>query len=339
MPIHDKVMLMNDVIFIGAGPVGLYGAYLAGLRGLKGIVLESLPMVGGQLTTLYPEKSIYDLPGFVDIKASTFIDQLYTQYARFKDVFPIHVSTSVSSLTREIDGSYQVHTLDGKRFHTRFVVFTSGIGLMTPKRLEDTFAPHPRIQYQLDDVNSYKDQDILILGGGNTALDYANSVLPFASSVTLVHRREVFKAFQASLHTFKDQGGQVLVPYHLDSYRALDKGLEVRLISETTQETFTRYVDRILVCYGYGTSLANTYHEDLTVAPKKLAFEPNKFIVNTHYETSLPHVYAAGDAITYEGKASHLAQGFGEVTTIMEIIHHACFPSQKLPHSSFMTLK
>jgi thioredoxin reductase (NADPH) len=330
---------MNDFIIIGAGPVGLYGAYLAGLRGLKGCIIESLPIYGGQLMTLYPEKSIYDLPGFVEIKASTFIQHLYTQYSRFKDSIPIYLSTSVTALDACDDHTYRVSTDEGKTFHTRTVIFTSGIGKMQPKLLEPSFAPHPLIQYGLEAIDTYQHQDIVILGGGNTALDYANLLLPIAKSVTLVHRRQVFKAFEASLHSFQAFGGHVLVPYHLTSYKPLNQGLEVTLKDETDATPITLKADRIIVCFGYSAQLGHAYHPDLIIASKKHGFENNKFIVNAQYLTSLPEVYAAGDAITYEGKASHLAQGFGEVTTIMEIIHHQFYPETKIPHSSFLNLK
>lgn len=327
---------MNDFIIIGAGPVGLYGAYLAGLRGLKGCVLESLPIVGGQLTTLYPEKSIYDLPGFVEIKASTFIQHLYTQYSRFQASIPIHLSTSVVKLVQADDQTYSLLTHDGRTFHAKYVIFTSGIGKMEPKSLDASFAPHPLIQYGLEALSSYKDQDILILGGGNTALDYANMLKPMAKSVTLVHRREFFKAFEASLHSFQALKGQVLVPYHLSSYKPLNQGLEVNVKHETDGTIKTLNVDRMIVCFGYSAQLAHTYHQDLVIATKKHSFEQNKLIVNGQYMTSLPYVYAAGDAITYVGKASHIGQGFGEVTTIMEIIHHQLHPETKIPHSSFL---
>lgn len=330
---------MNDFIIIGAGPIGLYGAYLAGLRGLKGCIVESLPIYGGQLMTLYPEKSIYDLPGFVEIKASTFIQHLYTQYSRFKDAIPLHLSTSVTAIKTLDDQTYHVMTQEGKIYHTRYVIFTSGIGKMDPKRLDDSFLPHPLIQYGLEALKNYKHQDIVILGGGNTALDYANMLQPIAKSVTLVHRREVFKAFEASLHAFQALGGQVFVPYHLSSYKPLNQGLEVIVNHETNAMTKTLKTNRLIVCFGYSAQLVHAYHSELLIANKKNGFEQNKFVVNGQYLTSLPHVYAAGDAITYVGKASHLGQGFGEVTTIMEIIHHQLYPETKIPHSSFLNLK
>jgi ferredoxin/flavodoxin---NADP+ reductase len=330
---------MNDFILIGGGPVGLYGAYLAGLRGLKGCILESLPIVGGQLMTLYPEKTIYDLPGFVGIQASTFIQQLYAQYERFERSIPIHLSSAVQHIKRLDDGTYCVVTEDGTPYMTRFVIFTSGIGQMTPKKLEERFAAHPSIHYQLDKVDTYRDEDIVILGGGNTALDYANALINVARSVTLVHRRNVFKAFEHSLDVFKQSGGFVLVPYELGAYTPSEgRRLALTFIHTQTREKITRDAHHVFVCYGYGTNLSTRYHPDLTLATKKQGFDQNKIVVNAGYETSLPNVFAAGDAITYEGKANHLSQGFGEITTIMEIVHHTLYPNIKIPHSSFMAL-
>jgi ferredoxin/flavodoxin---NADP+ reductase len=330
---------MNDFIIIGAGPVGLYGAYLAGLRGLKGCILESLPIVGGQLMALYPEKTIYDLPGFVGIQASTFIHQLYAQYERFEQSIPIHLSSAVQHIQRRKDDTYHVTTVDGTSYASRFVILTSGIGQMTPKKLDDRFVAHPSIHYQLEKRDSYGDQDIVILGGGNTALDYANTLINVARSVTLVHRRHVFKAFEHSLEMFKKAGGHVLVPYELDAYTPLEGSrLELTLIHTQTQEKIKRGAHHVFVCYGYGTNLSTSYHPDLTLASKKHAFDQNKIVVNARYETSLQNVFAAGDAITYEGKANHLSQGFGEMTTIMEILHHTLYPTIKIPHSSFMAL-
>jgi thioredoxin reductase (NADPH) len=327
---------MNDFVIIGAGPIGLYGAYLAGLRGLKGCVLESLPFIGGQLTTLYPEKLIYDLPGFVGVQASTFIQTLYAQYERFRSSIPIHVSEAATSILDREDGTYRVTTSTGGHFDTRYVIFTSGIGRMTPKLLDAQFLPHPRIQYRLNDPSTYTNHDVIILGGGNTALDYANTLVRVARSVSLVHRRDVFKAFESSLMSFQQCGGRVYVPYELKTYRAINDALLLTLMSPQTNATIELQTHHVLVCYGYGTNLTISFHPHLTFAPKKHTFDQHKLMVNAQYQTSLPHVYAAGDAITYVGKANHISQGFGEVTTIMELIHHELFPAVKIPHSSFM---
>lgn len=316
---------MLDLIIIGAGPSGLYAGYLAGLRDLKGCVLESLPKAGGQLKTYYPEKPIYDIPGISSIQADAFIQKLFQQYEPMATTVPLHLQTQIVSVTRG-DGFFTAVDQRGQSHITQTVLLATGAGSLQPKKLEGY--NHPRIVYTPGDLNQYRGQKVAVLGGGDSALDWANALLGAGADVSLIHRRDEFRAMASLVRQFQ-QRGQLLVPYEVKTIDLAPSKLTVHLVQASTGETLVRPFDYVLVCYGFVS--------DTTLLQRwGLETFQGKAKVQSTMETSVPGIYAVGNAVTYEGKAHTIASAFGEVNTAIEAIHRRLHPTQKLLYSSFL---
>lgn len=316
---------MLDLIIIGAGPSGLYAGYLAGLRELKGCVLESLPKAGGQLKTYYPEKPIYDIPGIPSIQADTFIDHLIQQYQPMVPNVPLHLQTQIVSLTRG-EGFFNAVDQRGQTFQTQTVLLATGAGSLQPRKLEGY--EHPRIVYTPGDLARYRGQKVAVLGGGDSALDWANALLGAGADVSLIHRRDEFRAMASLVRQFQ-QRGTLLVPYEVKSIDFSPSRLNLHLVNALTAEAIARTFDYVLVCYGFvsDTSLLQRWGLETFQGKAK---------VKSTMETSVPGIYAVGNAVTYDGKAHTIASAFGEVNTAIEAIHHRLHPNQKLLYSSFL---
>src|SRR5690554_2903132 len=204
---------MLEVLIIGAGPTGLYAAFLAGLRNLKAAVIESSAESGGQLTAVYKDKFIYDIPGFYKVSAKNYIDEQVKQYERFKDHVPIYYNEEALDIINEDD--YFMVVTSSMVIKTKFVLIAHGGGGFVPQRLKiDNHFDN--ILYFIKDLEQFRDKKIVVLGGGDSALDWANDLLAYTKDVTLVHRREAFRALASSVDHFMKHG-KVLTPYLVDS--------------------------------------------------------------------------------------------------------------------------
>jgi thioredoxin reductase len=317
-----------DLIIIGAGPAGLYAAYLAGLRQLKTLVLEALSNVGGQLTAFYPDKPIYDIPGFAGIEAQTFIYNLYTQYTRYQHEIPIITSTRVRSILKTEKG-FELVT-DSTHYLTRYVLMTTGAGSLTPRPLP-LLPNHPRVHYSLTQKEQYRNQRLLVLGGGDSALDMTTSLQTVTSHLSLSHRRLDFRGLESTLATLQPFVN-IYIPYVLSAVEEIEDGLRVTLKHTTEESVLTFDVDHLFVGYGFEADTAQW---------KDLAVEriQQKLAVSTMMETSLKGLYAAGHAVMYPGKTNTIATAFGEVNTAVDAITHALRPGKAIPFSSFLNLK
>jgi ferredoxin/flavodoxin---NADP+ reductase len=315
---------MKDLIIIGAGPVGMYAASLAGMRQLNTCVLESLPQVGGQLQTFYPEKPIYDIPGFPSIRADAFVGRLNEQLNRYKPDIPVLTQTKVTHIETITDG-FRLHTLSGQLYETKTVLLTTGAGSLTPRRM-DVAIQDTRIHYQLDGLESYRGLRVVILGGGDTALDYALQLIPYAASISLIHRRDMFRGMDGTLEQLKGHV-HVHIPYSVVDVTTSTKALTLHTDHLVTNQHLLLETDRILVAYGFeaDTSLIQAWELD---------HDRGKIRVNTSMQTSRLRVWAAGNNVTYEGKAHTIATGFGEVNTALESILKLLRPGKAIVYSS-----
>jgi thioredoxin reductase len=317
-----------DLIIIGAGPAGLYAAYLAGLRQLKTLVLEALPNVGGQLSAFYPDKPIYDIPGFAGIEAQTFIDQLLHQYQRFEKDIPILVSSHVQSIEMKEEGFHVI--TPSTSYETRFVLFTTGAGSLTPRKF--SFLPnHPRVHYQLTNKEQYQNQRLLVLGGGDSALDIASQLQTISPHVTLMHRRREFRGLEITQSTLTDHV-TIKIPYLIETVQAKANSIEIQSVHHETQQKETASYAHVFVAYGF---------EADTQQWKDVPFEriQQKLVVTTSMETTIKGMYAAGHAVMYPGKTNTIATALGEVNTAVDAITHALRPGKAIPFSSFLGLK
>ncbi|WP_429771516.1 NAD(P)/FAD-dependent oxidoreductase [Bacillus smithii] len=300
---------MYDMTIIGGGPTGLFAAFYGGLRQASVKLIESLPQLGGQLATLYPEKYIYDVAGFPKIKARDLVEQLKEQLSLFKPT--ICLEQTVTDLQKLDDGTFRL-TTDKEIHYTKSVIITAGIGAFQPRKLELEEAEQyegNHLHYFVNDLDTFKGKNVAICGGGDSAVDWALMLEPIAKKVTIIHRRDKFRAHEHSVEQLKASTVEIKTPFVpskiLGDGRTIH-GLVLNEVRGDREETIE--VDELIVNYGFVSSLG-------PIKDWGIEITKNSIVVNSKMETNIPGVYAAGDVCTYEGKVNLIASGFGEAPT------------------------
>lgn len=300
---------MYDMTIIGGGPTGLFAAFYGGLRQASVKLIESLPQLGGQLATLYPEKYIYDVAGFPKIKARDLVEQLKEQLSLFMPT--ICLEQTVTDLQKLDDGTFRL-TTDKEIHYTKSVIITAGIGAFQPRKLELEEAEQyegNHLHYFVNDLDTFKGKNVAICGGGDSAVDWALMLEPIAKKVTIIHRRDKFRAHEHSVEQLKASTVEIKTPFVpskiLGDGRTIH-GLVLNEVRGDREETIE--VDELIVNYGFVSSLGPIKDWGIEIAK-------NSIVVNSKMETNIPGVYAAGDVCTYEGKVNLIASGFGEAPT------------------------
>jgi thioredoxin reductase len=295
-----------DITIIGGGPTGLFAAFYGGMRQASVKIIESLPQLGGQLSALYPEKYIYDVAGFPKIRAQELIDNLKEQMAKFNPT--VCLEQSVEKLEKLEDGTFKLTT--NKEIHySKTVIITAGNGAFQPRRLELEDATQyegKNLHYFIDDLNKFAGKKVLVCGGGDSAVDWALMLEPIAEKVTIVHRRDKFRAHEHSVENLMKSKVEVKTPFVPVELIGDENGIKQVVLEEVkagTKETID--VDAVIVNYGFVSSLG-------PIKEWGLEIEKNSIKVNSKMETNIPGIYAAGDICTYEGKVKLIACGFGE---------------------------
>jgi thioredoxin reductase (NADPH) len=317
---------MLEVLIIGAGPSGLYAAFLAGLRNLKAAVIESSQEAGGQLTAVYKDKYIYDIPGFPKITAKDYIDGQVEQYNRFKDTLPIYYNEEAIDIQKMND--YFVVRTTTMTIETKFVLIAHGGGGFVPQKLK-TDQHYDNILYFIKDLNQFNGKKVVVLGGGDSALDWAIDISEHAKDVTLIHRRDEFRALQSSVDTFKSKG-HILTPYMIDEVEGQDGiAKKLQLKHAKTHEKLTIVSDYILVNYGFVLTKSRL---------EAWGIEGDKGLIKVDYtmQTSIPGIYAAGNGIDYPGKVKLISTGQGEAATAIQSITTLLYPekTRRFEHST-----
>lgn len=323
---------MYELIIIGAGPIGLFASFYAGMRDIKALTLESSNHVGGQLTDIYPEKPIYDIPGITQIKAKDLVNQLYQQYLPYEKKVPIKFNQNIQSC--EIKDDYFILTVNNELIETKTILLTSGNGNFNPRRLEvDGVKECKNIYYKLDSLNKFKNQDIVVLGGGDSALDWANMLTSVAKHVTLIHRRTEFRAHETSVTQFQNnKNSTILTPMNVDFVKKIDdKTTQISLTNNETKEKTSIDCDSIFVSYGMLPS-NNIFSSIVDVDMLGIKLKSNM-------ETSVSGIFAAGNCANYFGKVKTLASGFGDVVTAITAIHQYLYPTKNPTFFSSLTQK
>lgn len=293
-----------DITIIGGGPTGLFASFYSGMREMSVKIIDSLPQLGGQLIELYPDKYIYDVGGFPKILAKDFVANLVTQAQYSKP--EILLGETALSATRE--GDHFVLTTDKGVHLTRTIVLTAGIGAFQPRKIglpEEGQFEGKTLHYGIKDLTIFKDKNVLVCGGGDSAVDWALMLEDVASTVTLVHRRERFTAHETSVNQLMESKVKVRTSRAVKSIVG-EEGIvrEIVLTDKVgTEETLS--VDHLIVNYGNISSLG----------PLKewgLEMDRNSIMVNTRMETNIEGIYAAGDITNYDGKVKLIAVGLGE---------------------------
>lgn len=300
---------MYDITIIGGGPTGLFAAFYAGMRQAKVKIIESMPQLGGQLSALYPEKYIYDVAGFPKVKAQDLVDSLEKQAQQFSPT--IVLEQSVQELNQQEDNSYIIKT-DKEEHYTKAVIITAGAGAFQPRRLEVEHADKyegKNLHYFVQDLSVFTGKKVLISGGGDSAVDWSLMLEPIAKEVTLIHRRDKFRAHEHSVELLHQSKVNILTPFEIKELRGNEAEIEQVLIQEIKGDTTkTIDVDAVIVNFGFVSSLG-------PIKEWGLEIERNSIVVNTKMETNRKGIYAAGDICTYEGKVKLIATGFGEAPT------------------------
>ena len=295
-----------DVLIVGAGPVGLFGAYYAGVRLLSTAVLDSLEEAGGQITAMYPEKAIFDVAGFPAIKGRELVDQLLAQAAPFKPAYLL--GHQAVGLERG-DGGFAVTTSTGQRIECRAIVITGGIGTFTPRPLPTGGEYLGRgLVHFVPDPTAYADQDIVVVGGGDSALDWALMLEPIGKSVTIVHRRNEFRAHQHSVELLKTSSVRILTDAQISGVRGDPDVSEVDVTVKGDDAPVTLACDKLIAALGFTANLGPLMEWGIDIQKRQI-------MVDTKGATSVPGIYAAGDIVDYDGKVKLIATGFGEVAT------------------------
>ena len=332
----DEVDLMKNEIYdltiIGGGPVGIYGAFYAGMHGMRTKIIDALPELGGQLAALYPEKYIYDLPGHPKIKAGEMVEQLKVQMNQFTDRIDVVTNTNVKTVEKLEDGTFKICT-DQECHYSRSIVITAGNGAFTPRKLDVGGAEQfTNIHYFVSTMETFKGKDVVIFGGGDSAVDWALMLDGVAKSVSIVHRRNEFRAHASSVERLKQANVTCLTPYIAkDVMGQGDRANQVELINVDTEETKILSVDEIIVLYGFISSLGPIKNWDIEL-------EKNALRVYITQQTSVSGIFAAGDACTFDGKIKMITTGFGEVVVAINAAIAYAYPDKvhRHKHSSAM---
>ncbi|HEY9577061.1 MAG TPA: NAD(P)/FAD-dependent oxidoreductase [Pseudobacillus sp.] len=312
-----------DITIIGGGPVGLFTAFYAGMRQASVKIIESLPQLGGQLSALYPEKYIYDIAGFPKVRAQELIDQLMEQMNQFETT--VCLEQSVESIVRTTDEVFAI-TTNEETHYSKAVIITAGNGAFQPRKLkiegEEKFE-NANLHYFVQNLNQFAGRKVVVFGGGDSAVDWAMMLEPIAEKVTLVHRRDKFRAHEHSVELLKQSKVEILTPYVPAELVGEEKIEKVVLTEAKSGELLEIEVDDVLVNYGFVSSLG-------PIKDWGLEIESNSIVVNSRMETNIEGIYAAGDICTYEGKVKLIASGFGEAPTAVSNAKVYIDPSAKV---------
>jgi len=317
-----------DIAIIGTGPVGLFAVFQAGLLGLKCVLVDALERPGGQCAELYPEKPIYDIPAYPVISGQELTDKLMEQIAPFEPEFLY--SQQVDSLSRQNDGTFELVTTQGITISAPVVFIAAGAGSFVPRKpkVENLAAFEEKsFFYAVRNRNNFIDRDVVIFGGGDSALDWTLDLLPQVKSLTLVHRRDKFRATPASIEAMRqavEAGRLRLVFGQLDSLTGTDGELE-KISIKTTNGTLTDIkADRALAFFGLNIELGPIAEWGLNLNAKTIEVDTEKF------ETSTPGIFAIGDINWYPGKLKLILSGFHECALAAQAAFKIARPDEKL---------
>lgn len=303
-----------DLTIIGGGPTGLFAAFYAGIRQMSVKIIDSLEILGGQLTTLYPEKYIYDVPGFHKVLAKDLAERLIEQGMQF-GATPC-LGEQVQLL--DFDDEPRIYTIKTSKtiHHTRAILIAAGVGSFAPKTLPLANAAqyHGRgLYYFVQHLDELRDQHILIVGGGDSAVDWANTLAGLTASQTLIHRRDNFRAHEESVARMLAGPTKVLTFHELKAIGGDEQIQWATLVDNRTNSEHTIEVSAILVNVGFSNSLGPIKNWGIEI-------QGGSIKVDSTMHTNRPGIFAAGDIVTYPGKLKLIATGFGEAATA---VNHA----------------
>jgi thioredoxin reductase len=316
----------RDVTIIGGGPTGLFAAFYAGMRGLSTRIIDSLPDLGGQLTALYPEKYIYDVGGFPRILARDLAVHMIEQGLQFGA--DVRLEEQVRGLKKEADDSYVIAT-DKDEYPTKTILIAAGKGAFAPRSLECPGYEEllgKGVAYHVKDPTAYHGKKVLVVGGGDSAVDWVLNLKGKTQRLVLIHRRDGFRAHAHSMKLLREavDSGEIELLTHKE-VRMIDGDVcvtGVTIFDNQTSEETTFDVDAVIALIGFKPDLG-------PLASWGLEFEKHSIKVNHRLETNLPGIFAAGDIAMYEGKLELIATGFSEACMAVNHAAHIINPKAR----------
>ncbi|MFS2190067.1 NAD(P)/FAD-dependent oxidoreductase [Mucilaginibacter sp. Mucisp84] len=320
--------ITTDICIIGAGPVGLFAVFEAGLLKMRCHLIDVLPQVGGQLSEIYPHKPIYDIPGYPDVTAQQLVDNLMLQIAPFHPTFSL--GERVENLQRNDDGSYNIITSDGTLVHCQVVVIAGGLGCFEPRKPEIdhlTDFEGKGVAYMVKNPEHFRDKKVVLAGGGDSALDWAVFLSNVAERVTLVHRGDTFRGAPDSAEKVFELAREgkidLILKSNVVALTGDDRLQEITLLDRDQQVSHIE-ADHLIPLFGLSPKLG-------PIADWGLNIDRSAIAVNTvDYSTNIERIYAIGDINTYPGKLKLILCGFHESALMAQSAFKYVYPEQKL---------
>jgi thioredoxin reductase (NADPH) len=330
-------LVKTDIVIIGGGPVGIFTVFQAGMLGMKSVVIEALDYLGGQCTALYPEKPIYDIPAYPKVLAKDLVNNLLEQAAPFNPTYLL--GNKVESIVQDQEGLWNISTDKGEHVQAKVIVIAAGCGSFGPNRLPLAEAEQfegKSVLYFIDKKDHFKDKQVVIGGGGDSAVDWAIILAEVAKKVYVVHRRDKFRAFDNSieqLHNCVKSGKvELVIPFQISGLKGAEDKLSAVEVEDMDGNKRTLVADYLLPFYGLKMELG-------AILNWGLELQKNHIVVDAStMQTNLPGVYAVGDIATYRNKLKLILTGFSEVALAMHSAYNNVFPNKAL-HFEYSTTR
>ena len=328
------MMEKKDIVIVGAGPVGLFTVFEAGLLGLNCVLIDNLDKPGGQCAELYPEKPIYDIPGVPYQTGQEHIDALLKQIEPFN--YELYLNQRVDSLVEiqyEDENYWEVTTTESNKFLSKNVFIAAGAGSFEPRRPPNIIDPdkyiNKGVSYAVKSIDQFKDKNIFIFGGGDSALDWTIELSKISKSLSLVHRRDAFRGAQHSEEMMRklvsNNDVNLLTPYLIDSIIGNDKVTDVTLKNFESGEIESHKADELIFLFGLNKKLGPLLDWELDLNNKKIS-------VNTeNFQTNKDGIFAVGDINDYPGKLDLILSGFHETTLAVQEAYKRIHPGERVP--------
>ena len=326
----------TDLVIIGAGPVGLFTVFEAGMLKIKSHIVDSLEVIGGQCSALYPEKPIYDIPAHPSILASELVEKLEEQAKPFNPTY--HLNQSVDKIAKTDDG-FTVETSKNTQIDCKAIIIAAGCGAFGPNRpplvgIEEYEGKS--IFYSIREKEQFRDKNVVIAGGGDSAVDWAIVLADIAKKVYVIHRRDKFRCAPESLEKMKEIANsgkiELVIPYQLEGLKGEGGNLKEVLVKDFSGNVKALEADYLLPFFGLAMNLGPILDWDLNITKNHIEVDPHSM------QTSKPGIYAVGDIASYKNKLKLILTGFSESALACHDIYKIVYPDQ-LFHFEYSTSK